>query len=294
MNKITILMPAFNEELFVREAVESVAHEISKNNIELIVVDDFSTDNTWTVLNELKAEYEFIKIYKNEIKGKNSAFNLAYKKSTGDIIILLAADDILEAGMLSVRTSPLLENNNITITCCKLKTFSKKKKLDSIVTPKSKDKGALSGGTIAFKRDFADKVFPIPEILANEDMWINCHINYFNNIEIFHIPKIGLKYRLHSNNSLKRDVSFELSNNQVHKRSIVYSVFLEKYRNSLSGDNINKLARQASLEQLRWDGSVLSIVFFKKINMTDKLRAILYSNSFFYSFYRLFYRWIIR
>lgn len=57
---------------------------------------------------------------------------------------------------------------------------------------------------------------------------------------------------------------------------------------------INKLARHASLEQLRWDGSVLSIVFFKKINMTDKLRAILYSNSFFYSFYRLFYRWIIR
>ncbi len=294
MSKITILMPAFNEELFVREAVESVAHEVSENNIELIVVDDFSTDNTWAILNELKAEYEFIKIYKNDTKGKNSAFNLAYEKSTGDIIILLAADDILEAGMLSVRVSPLLENDNITITCCKLKTFSEKKKLDSIVTPKSKDKGALSGGTIAFKRDFADNIFPIPELLANEDMWINCHINYFNNVEIFHIPKIGLKYRLHDNNSLKRDVSFEVSNSQVHKRSIVYGVFLEKYRSSLSSENINRLARQASLEQLRWDGSVFSIVFLKKVKFLDKSRAVFYSNNVMYSIYRFFYRWLLR
>lgn len=294
MGKVTILMPAFNEELFVREAVESVAFESHENDIELIVVDDFSTDKTWSILQELKAEYDFIKIYRNEVKGKNSAFNFAYSKSTGNVIVLLAADDILEKGMLKSRVLPLFKDERVTMTCCKLKTFSENKKLDSIVTPKNKNKGATSGGTIAFRRDFAKKVFPIPVILANEDMWINCHIKYSDNVNLYHVPEVGLKYRLHENNSLKRNVSFDVSTNQVHKRSIVYSVFLESFRKELSEEKINDLARQACLEQLRWEGCLLSIVFLSKVKFLDKLRAIFYSNSTMYFVYSFFYRWLVR
>lgn len=285
-------MPAFNESIFIREAVASVALEAASNNLELIAVDDFSTDSTWEILQLLKKEYDFLKVYKNQVKGKNSAFNLAYTKATGDIVVLLAADDTLVPGVLKKRIEPLIDRNDFSITYCKLKTFSNIKKLDSIVTPKDKNLGSSSGGAMAITRVFSDRIFPIPETLANEDMWINCHVQYNNNVEIIHIPVVGLNYRLHENNSLKRNVGFTVASTQIHKRSIVYSVFLEQYRTELTDSYLDDLARRSALEQLRWDGSVLSILFFKGISVREKLRAFIYSNNFSYSIYSYLYRWL--
>lgn len=64
-------------------------------------------------------------------------------------------------------------------------------------------------------------------------MWIKCHATYAEDVNVIHVPVVSLLYRLHDNNSLKRDVGFSKKNEMISKRSIVYSVYLERYRGEL-------------------------------------------------------------
>lgn len=290
--KVSVLMPVYNEYKYLAEAVDSVARQAGEDlELELICVDDFSTDGTWDLMLSLQKKYPILKCLRNEIKGKNSAFNLAYRHSSGDAIVLLAGDDKLVDGTIAARVLPLKAEQRACVTLAKYKTFSEKKYLDGIVVPRSDGQGAFSGGTIAFNRSFADSVYPIPEILGNEDMWISCHSKYFDGIKLIHVPIVSLLYRLHENNSLRRDVSFEVKSKMVAKRSMVYGVFLERYRNSLSEDNKAVLARLAALETLRVNRALLSIIFFKNISFVDKLRALVYASPLLHWIHIRVQRW---
>lgn len=280
--KVSILMPAFNEEKYIADAVKSIARQSVDFEVELVCVDDFSTDNTWSVLQGLEQTYPFLKIYRNTCKGKCSAFNLAFEHSSGDFVMLLAGDDMLPEGALKARVTPLLAGGRSDITACKYITTSTDSRLDGMVLPKLKGAGALSGGTIVFYRDFAERVFPIPTCLVSEDMWIKCHIEYLNSMHVVDVPVVGLIYRLHENNSLRRDVGFAVKNEDIRRRSLVYSVFLEANRADLSAQSIEQLSRFAALETLRVGGNRLSIVFFKEMPIIDKLRALAYSNAALY------------
>lgn len=280
--KVSILMPAFNEEKYITEAVKSIAGQTVDFDVELICVDDFSTDTTWVRLQELERIYPFMKSYKNTDKGKCNAFNLAFERSSGDYVMLLAGDDMLPDGALKARVTPLINGNSSSISACKYRTTSSDSRLDGMVLPKLKGAGALSGGTIVFCRVFAEKVFPIPTCLVSEDMWIKCHIEYLNDMLIVDVPVVGLIYRLHENNSLRRDVGFAIKSEDIRRRSMVYSIFLEANRKDLSAQGVERLSRLAALETLRAGGSRLSILFFKGVPVIDKLRALAYSNAALY------------
>ncbi|AOE84531.1 glycosyltransferase family 2 protein [Pseudomonas sp. TCU-HL1] len=280
--KVSILMPAFNEEKFIDDAIKSIAKQIVDYEIELICVDDFSSDGTWVKLVALEKEYSFVRAFRNVEKGKCSAFNLAFEHSTGDYVMLLAGDDMLPEGALKARVEPLLDAGPYAITACKYRTTSTDSRLDGMVMPKLKGTGALSGGTIVFSREFALKVFPIPSCLVSEDMWIKCHIEYLDGMRVIDVPVVGLIYRLHENNSLRRDVGFAVKSEDIRRRSMVYSVFLESKRAALSQNCIEKLSRLAALETLRASGSRLSILLFKGVPLIDKLRALAYSHAVCY------------
>ena len=62
---ISILIPVYNVEAFVKEAVLSICNQTYKN-IEIIVVDDCSTDNTYNIVAELAIIDPRIRLYKND------------------------------------------------------------------------------------------------------------------------------------------------------------------------------------------------------------------------------------
>lgn len=291
MPKISILMPVFNEEKHIEEAVTSVIEESKTNDIELLIVDDQSTDQTWNTIKRISKNNSFIKIFKNPNKGKNSAFNYAYSQSSGEIIILLAGDDKLPPNAIKERAAPLEETSGFGITGCKMLTFSKNKNFDGILVPKNPSRGCFSGGTIAFTRSLADRIFPIPHILPNEDIWINHHASYSKDVNKMEIPKIGLLYRLHEKNSLRRDVDFSTKTRMIHERSMAHSIFLEKHREILPLEAIEELSNLIALETLRYQGSTLSIVFAKKYTIKEKLKAIVYSNRILHALHLKLYRW---
>lgn len=92
---VSVVCLCYNHAAFVKEAVQS-AMEQTYPNIELILVDDASSDNSAAVIEELKAKYPSIKtILLKENAGNCRAFNQGYALSRGEYLIDLAADDIL-------------------------------------------------------------------------------------------------------------------------------------------------------------------------------------------------------
>ena len=90
---VSVIIPCYNVENYIDECVESVQNQNYKY-IELICIDNASTDNTYQRLIKLKSKYNF-KLYQCPSPGANNARNLGIKKSLGLWLQFLDADDIL-------------------------------------------------------------------------------------------------------------------------------------------------------------------------------------------------------
>lgn len=91
--KVSIIIPAFNASIYIQETLESVINQ-TENDLEIIVSDDFSTDNTVAVVEGMIKNDCRIKLIKNkQNKGPSYARNRAISEANGKWIALLDADD---------------------------------------------------------------------------------------------------------------------------------------------------------------------------------------------------------
>ena len=103
VERVTIVIPAFNAARWVGRAIKS-ALEQDWPNVEVIVVNDGSTDNTEEVCLAFKNR---IRYYWQENKGVSAARNLGISRATGELIAFLDADDELLPHMVSTLTEAL-------------------------------------------------------------------------------------------------------------------------------------------------------------------------------------------
>ena len=94
LKKISFIIPVFNTEEYVKKCIESVIDQTYKN-IEIIVIDDGSTDNSLKICNEIGMKDNRIKIYHKENGGLSSARNYGIKKASGDYLYFLDSDDYI-------------------------------------------------------------------------------------------------------------------------------------------------------------------------------------------------------
>jgi len=100
---ISIIIPAYNHEQYVQEAIQSAINQ-TYQNIELIVIDDGSKDNTWQKIDEMKSicQKRFSEIIFNtqSNQGVCLTLNKGISLATGQYIFLLASDDVASANAL--------------------------------------------------------------------------------------------------------------------------------------------------------------------------------------------------
>jgi len=87
---LSVIMPVYNEESTIKEIISQVRNSGIKN-IELIVVDDKSTDSTRSIIKKIKKDIDIL-ILKESNGGKGSALREGIKKATGEIVIIQDAD----------------------------------------------------------------------------------------------------------------------------------------------------------------------------------------------------------
>lgn len=108
---VSILTPTYNTEKFIRATIESVQNQ-TYNNWEMILVDDASTDQTVSVIEEFAQNDSRIKLFKLEKNSGNGfARNVALEKASGKYIAYLDSDDLWRSDKLEKQVRFLKEKN---------------------------------------------------------------------------------------------------------------------------------------------------------------------------------------
>jgi len=113
--KVSVIIPTYNVEKYIRKAIESILDQ-TYQKLEIIVVDDGSTDNTYGILEELKQKDIRIRLFKND-KNLNivKTLNKALQYVTGDMIARMDGDDVSEAHRIEKQVNFLVENEDVDL-----------------------------------------------------------------------------------------------------------------------------------------------------------------------------------
>ena len=96
---VSIIVPIYNQEEFLNRCIDSVLNQTYKN-IELILIDDGSTDASFEICKEYAVDNEKVKVFMKKNGGVSSSRNLGLRKATGEFIFFLDADDAIEKNVI--------------------------------------------------------------------------------------------------------------------------------------------------------------------------------------------------
>jgi glycosyltransferase involved in cell wall biosynthesis len=116
MGKISIIIPNFNNAQWLIKTIASCIEQGAEYIKEIIIIDDFSSDDSWEILLENQRLYpQLVKVYKNKFTGSNNARNYGFELSTGDFIQWLDSDDQLLPGKFKAQLDVFDKNPNADI-----------------------------------------------------------------------------------------------------------------------------------------------------------------------------------
>jgi|APSaa5957512576_1039674.scaffolds.fasta_scaffold27664_2 glycosyltransferase involved in cell wall biosynthesis len=211
--KVSIIIPVYNAEDYINEAIKNVLRQ-TYSNIEIIVVDDGSTDKT--LVNLLRDPLaKNIKIIEKENGGVSSALNAGINAMTSNWFKWLSADDVMETNCIEVMMDKIKETpdkyNKIFYTSYDI-IDKVGNKLDIFTEPNHNDRGAImkcalllnnyygNATTCMIHKSVFDRVGKFDESLKNGDdydFWLRALFGY--KIELHLIQENLASYRQHPN-----------------------------------------------------------------------------------------------
>lgn len=96
---VTIIVPMYNAENTIEDCVKSICKS-SYANLEIIIVDDGSTDDSLLICEKLRKQDERILVFHQENRGVSAARNFALKRANGYYLLFVDADDTIDAHMI--------------------------------------------------------------------------------------------------------------------------------------------------------------------------------------------------
>lgn len=110
-NKISVIIPAYNEENSIGECLESLKNQ-SLRDFEVIIVDDGSKDQTPKIINEYSSRDKRFKMILGEHKGAGYSRNLGAKSANGDILVFVDADMTFDKNYLKFLIAPIISGKS--------------------------------------------------------------------------------------------------------------------------------------------------------------------------------------
>ncbi len=124
--KVSIIVPVYNVEPYLREALDSVIKQ-TYENLEILVVDDGSTDGSGAICDEYAAIDERIRVIHQENEGLSGARNIALDIMTGDLVMFLDPDDIYHPQIVEKLVTALKRENADMVLCRYISRYILKK-----------------------------------------------------------------------------------------------------------------------------------------------------------------------
>ncbi len=211
---VSILVASYNYEAYIKTAVERALKQ-SYKNLEVLVVDDGSTDASCSIVNALAAEDARLRLIQQENGGVAAALNRAYAESKGAVICLLDADDLFMEHKVSRVIEKLKEMPGAGYVQHAMEVIDDRGRfIRQLPTGRQFEEGWLAerlirrGGrwrnmpasAISFRREIAELLFPLPaqHLRSMADAYLYMLAPLLT--EVGHIPEALAGYRLHGSN----------------------------------------------------------------------------------------------
>lgn len=166
--KVSVIIPVYNTENYIRECLDSLLKQ-TLEEIEVIAVDDGSTDHTWDILQEYAEKYpEKIRAFHKENGGQASARNLALNHVRGEYLGFVDSDDWVDNDMYEVMYQKAQEESADIVICDMVDHYPDRVIYHHASEFDSKFKVTPSACNKIFKTEFA-KGIQFPEGLWYED-----------------------------------------------------------------------------------------------------------------------------
>ena len=119
--KLSIIVPTYNRQNYLKECLDSIINQ-NYPNLEIVVTDDNSTDNTESIVKKYIKNYPFIKYVKNKKypQGPNGNKNNGIDYATGELIGIFDDDDTMVDGALKLMVDKFLEGYDVVMGNCKI------------------------------------------------------------------------------------------------------------------------------------------------------------------------------
>ena len=131
MPKISFIIPTYNRDKYIKKCINSILKQTIKD-IEIIIVDDGSTDNTENIINNIKDKR--IKYFKRDNYGIGSSRNYGIEKSKGDYVAFIDSDDYIDEPFAE-KMYEKAKKDNLDLVICNYYNFYKNGTKELITIP---------------------------------------------------------------------------------------------------------------------------------------------------------------
>ena len=120
-SKVSVIVPMYNSDKTIERTIKSVLRQ-TYINIEVIIVDDGSEDDSIKIVKNIMANDKRVILFRKKNGGVSSARNYGIRQSTGEYLFFLDADDEIEENLIN---SLLRSREKDTLPCCRMKIIDK-------------------------------------------------------------------------------------------------------------------------------------------------------------------------
>jgi glycosyltransferase involved in cell wall biosynthesis len=238
MKLISIILPVYNGEKHLAISIESCLNQTHRN-IELIIVNDCSTDNTLQIANNYAEKDKRVKVINNENNKKlPTSLNIGHKKANGSFITWTSDDNIYEFNALEILLDELLEQNADIVYSNFSLINDKGNKIRDVQLEGIENIifGNFIGCSFLYKKEVFERNNGYNELLylvEDYDFWLRAilHSRYCQ------VKKVLYKYRIHQD-SLTNQIKLDYDKNTLWKdnagkmyenfcKSILYDKYIE-------------------------------------------------------------------
>ena len=203
---VSIIIPCYNSALYIEETVESVKNQ-TYPNIEVIIINDGSTDNTSEILKIIRDKNQDFQIIEQENQGLSSTRQTGFSYSRGEYLLFLDSDDKIHSTYVEKAVAVLDGNPQVGIVTCRAMLFEKYN-MEWILKPFVIHDFLLENSIFAtsfVRRDDYIKIGGFDNQLTHFEDW-----DFFISIiklgrKVYKIPEILFYYRKRMNESSMSD-----------------------------------------------------------------------------------------
>lgn len=257
--KVSVIVPVYNVEKYLSKCLDSIVNQTLKD-IEIIVVNDGSPDNSQKIIDNYCKKYKNIKSFIKKNGGLSDTRNFGIKKSHGDYLIFIDSDDYVKETMLEKMWNVAINKNVDIVVCNCIQVYEngfEQEIKSNLEMSDDNIKNYLISPPMACTRLYKKELFDDKKFKKNifyEDLELTPKlVKYTKNIEFI---DEGLYYYLQRNGSIMKQKKF--NDRLLDIFDVLYSLKKELY-NEYSEEveylYITHLLRTATLRFLEYENT---------------------------------------